>query len=109
MSQANHTQNDLYNATRWGMPSDAIESLAEGLVAIWTRFRGCFKSKTHDTSHNARIYLQGLLTMERHRNYTNIERRVIGVHRDGQELQQFMSDSPWSAEEVFAQIQEEIS
>jgi len=47
--------------------------------------------------------------MERHRNYTNIERRVIGVHRDGQELQQFMSDSPWSAEEVFAQIQEEIS
>ena len=37
-----------------------------------------------------------------------IARRVIDPSNDGQNLQQFMSDSPWSGEEVFKQIQTEI-
>ena len=37
-----------------------------------------------------------------------IARRVIDPTDDGQNLQQFMSDSPWSGSEVFKQIQTEI-
>ncbi len=46
--------------------------------------------------------------MDNKRNYANIARRVIDPTDDGQNLQQFMSDSPWSGEEVFKQIQIEI-
>ncbi len=43
-----------------------------------------------------------------YRTQVNIARRVIDPTDDGQNLQQFMSDSPWSGEEVFKQIQTEI-
>jgi SRSO17 transposase len=46
--------------------------------------------------------------MDTDRNYTNIARRVIEPTDDGQNLQHFMSDSPWSGEKVFQQIQTEI-
>jgi SRSO17 transposase len=46
--------------------------------------------------------------METGRNYANIARRVIDPDDDGQGLQQFMSDSPWSAQPVFDQIQTEV-
>lgn len=44
--------------------------------------------------------------MEDARNYANIERRLRGG--DGQGLQQFMTDSPWSGQKVFCQIQLDI-
>lgn len=44
--------------------------------------------------------------MEDARNFANIERRLHGG--DGQSLQQFMSDSPWSKQAVCDQIQDEI-
>jgi SRSO17 transposase len=46
--------------------------------------------------------------METKRNFVNIARRVQSIDEDGQDLQQFMSDSPWSGQAVFDQIQEEI-
>ncbi len=46
--------------------------------------------------------------MDTDRNYANIARRVIAPTDDGQNLQQFMSDSPWAGEKVFQQIQREI-
>ncbi|MCL0087790.1 transposase, partial [Dehalococcoidia bacterium] len=42
------------------------------------------------------------------RNYANIARRVIDPGDDGQNFQQFTSDSPWSAGAVFDQIQAEV-
>jgi SRSO17 transposase len=45
--------------------------------------------------------------MEDQRNFANIERR-LEPGQDGQNLQQFMSDSPWAAAGVYAQIQEDI-
>src|SRR5712691_8926576 len=44
--------------------------------------------------------------MEDARNFTNIERRLD--RGDGQNLQQFMTDSPWSKQSVCDQIQDEI-
>jgi SRSO17 transposase len=45
--------------------------------------------------------------MEDQRNFANIERRVK-PGSDGQDLQQFMSDSPWSSQAVYKQIQKDI-
>lgn len=53
-------------------------------------------------------YLPGLVGMGAKRNYANIARRVIGPEDDGQNLQRFMSDSPWVAQAVIQQVQREI-
>lgn len=107
--QAEHSgETPLFDAQRWGLPEEAIADLASRLRRIWTRFRGCFKTKTRDTSEYAFTYLRGLLTMDEKRNYANIARRVIHPQDDGQNLQQFVSDSPWPARPVFGQIQTEI-
>ena len=104
----NDTISSVFDPQRWGLPAKAIENLADRLYKVWSRFGQCFKSKTRDTSHYARFYLQGLLTMETKRNYANIACRVIDSEDDGQNLQQFMSDSPWESPKVFKQIQDEI-
>lgn len=94
---------------RWGLPYDKVMALGERLQAFHKRFHDCFATQTNNKSDYARVYLQGLLWMEGGRNYTNIARRVIGPEDDGQSLQHFMSDSPWTGEHVFEQIQVEIA
>jgi SRSO17 transposase len=47
--------------------------------------------------------------MKTGRNYANIARRVSDPMEDGQNLQQFMSDSPWEAQAVIRKVQEEIA
>jgi SRSO17 transposase len=98
----------IYDPQRWGLPIVAVYSLGNRLIKVWSRFRGCFKTKTNNTGGYALIYMRGALNLENKRNYANIARRVIGLDDDGQNLQQFMSDSPWSARGVFDQIQAEI-
>ncbi len=104
----NTEQITIFDAQRWGLPQDAIDDLANRLRRIWSRFRECLTTKTRDTSEYAFTYLRGLLTMDTERNYANIARRVIDPKDDGQNIQQFMSDSPWPARSVFGQIQTEI-
>ena len=99
----------LFNLNRWGLPIEAIETLAQRLHHIWLRFHHCFTTQTRDTSEYAFIYLRGLLEMDTKRNYANIARRVISPDNDGQNIQQFMSDSPWEARDIFRQIQSEIA
>jgi SRSO17 transposase len=99
---------NVLDPQRWGLPLEAVEDLAERLWRIWSRFRFCFRIRTSDSSEHAYHYLHGILTMETDRNYANIARRVIDSEDDGQNLQHFMSDSPWSAQAVFDQIQAEI-
>jgi SRSO17 transposase len=99
---------NVFDPQRWGLAEEAVLDLADRLRRTWVRYQFCFKTKTRDTSPYAFAYLQGLLTMETDRNFANIARRVIDLADDGQDLQQFMSDSPWSAQAVFDQIQAEI-
>jgi len=47
--------------------------------------------------------------MDTKRNYANIACRVNGLVDDGQNLQHFMSDSPWPVRPVFSGIQKEIN
>jgi SRSO17 transposase len=79
--------------------------LGDGLHAFWQRFAGCFRTKTRDGSLHAYYYLTGLLRMKEDRNFANIGRQ-IGV--SGQNVQHFMTNSPWSAEPVFQKVQQEI-
>ena len=83
-----------------------MQRLGDDLRAFWERFRPCFRTRTRDTSEQAYWYWRGQLTMEDARNFANIERRLHGG--DGQALQQFMSDSPWSKQVVCDQIRDEI-
>ena len=99
----------LFCQNRWGLPTEAVADLAERLRRVWKRFRHCFTTQTWDTSKYAFVYLRGLLTMDTQRNYANISRRIISLADDGQNLQHFMSDSPWPACAVFRQIQTEIT
>ena len=103
MVSANQMTKELaiLNPQRWGLPNSAVEKLGEGLRRIWERFRPCFKTQTRDGREYAWFYLRGLLTMDTKLMDANIARRVIDPTDDGQNLQQFMSDSPWSGEKVF--------
>ena len=47
--------------------------------------------------------------MQTKRNYANIARQVIDPQEDGQNVQQFMSDSPWEAQAVIQKVQQEIA
>jgi SRSO17 transposase len=100
---------DLNAPQRWGLPAAAIADLGDRLRRFWGRFRTCFKTQTRDSAAHAWTYLRGLLGLASGRNFANIARRVNGVDDDGQDVQQFMSDSPWSAAAVIQQVQAEIA
>ena len=76
------------------------------LYELWLRCRDCFTTRTRDTSTHAYHSLRGQLTMDNERNFANIARNITGD--DGQALQHFMANSPWSGQAVFGQIQAEI-
>jgi SRSO17 transposase len=98
----------LFLPERWGLNPTAIAGLGDRLNDTWSRYRSCFRTQTRDSAPHAWTYLRGLLEMKTGRNYANVARRVNGVKDDGQALQQFMSDSPWEAQAVIRQVQEEI-
>lgn len=102
-------QADVYDPQRWGLPVEAIVHLRHSLRSFWWRFRDSFKTKTTDSSEHALTYLRGLLSMDTKRNYANIAPRVQDPEADGQKLKQFMSDSPWSAQEPIQKVQREIA
>jgi SRSO17 transposase len=101
-----HGEKSLFDPQRWGIPIEKIKELAPQLRKHWQRFRQRFKSKTRDTSEHALAYLQGQMTMESDRNFAGIANSM--ENSDGQALQHFMSNSPWSGQGVFEQIREEI-
>ena len=96
----------LQGPQRWGLSADAVANLGDCLYQFWLRFRGCFTTRTRNTSEHAYDYLRAQLTMDTARNFANMDRTLN--RGDGQALQHFMSNSPWSGQRVFSQIQAEI-
>jgi SRSO17 transposase len=96
----------LHAPRRWGLSAEAVAHLGDRLYQFWLRFRGGFTTRTRDTSEHAYDYLRAQLTMDTERNFANMDRTRNGG--DGQALQHFMSNSPWSGQVVFSQIQAEI-
>lgn len=89
----------------WGLPLEEIAKLGERLAAFYNRFAEYFRTKTRDTSAYGLKYISGLLRMEHDRNLTNIGRKT-GL--SGQNLQHFVSNSPWSSEAVIQAVGNEI-
>ena len=95
----------LHAPRRWGLSAAAVAHLGDRLSQCWLRFRGCCTTRTRDTSTHAYDYLRAQLTMDTERHLANMERTLHGG--DGQALQHFMSNSPWSGPAVIEQIQAE--
>jgi SRSO17 transposase len=86
----------------------AVDDLADGLVRFCARFAPCFKTQTRDPSGAVLPYVRGLLSLDRRRTIVNIARRVIAPDDDGQNLQYFLSESPWATQTALQQVQDEI-
>ena len=95
----------LFEPQRWGLSPDLSRELPERLYGFWQRYYECFKTRTRNTGEYAYHYLSCLLRMETKRNYSNIG-RAAGVA--GENIQHFMSNSPWPAKVAMEQVQQEI-
>ncbi|MBM3136316.1 MAG: IS701 family transposase [Chloroflexi bacterium] len=95
----------VFAPQRWGVSPELSQELPERLYGFWQRYAACFKTRTRNTSEYAYRYLSGLLRLETDRNYTNIG-RATGVAAEN--VQHFMSNSPWSARVSLDQVVQEI-
>jgi len=96
----------VYAPLRWGLSTQAVQRLGRRLHVFWRRFSTGFKTETRNTSRYAYHYLRGQLLLEGRRNFSSIAYRT-GV--SGQNMQHFMSNSPWSAQVITRQVQAEIA
>lgn len=87
------------------MPLEEIPKLGERLSAFYDHFRPYLLTHTRDTSEYGLRYLSGLLRMETKRNFANVGRQTA---MSGQNLQHFISNSPWSARELIRAVQNHI-
>lgn len=105
MEQILNKSSETDEIGRWGLNLDEIEKLPARLIDFHERYRSLMKTKTRDTSEYGYHYLSGLLRMEQKRTISEIA-RVAGVAE--QNMQQFMSDSPWSGIGLVEQLRRDI-
>jgi SRSO17 transposase len=89
-----------------------LEGLVDHLTGYLYDYGDVLKTKTRDTSVLAEHYISGLLHTERGKG--NIERMLEEVAIDDvgesyQQVQQFITDSPWDALEVMEKVAGDIS
>lgn len=92
--------------TQWGLNLDEIENLPERLAKFHQSYRYSMRSRTRDTSQYGLDYISGLLRMKTKRNIKNIAR---AANVPEQNMQQFISDSPWSGDGLISMLQQDIS
>lgn len=101
-----NTNNEpLTELARWGLPLDEIEQLGQRLRQFYDGYRVHIQTQTRDTSEYGLHYISGLLRMETKRNMANVGRKT-GVPE--QNMQHFMSNSPWSGPGLTIAIQDTI-
>ena len=101
----NTNQSITQLARRWGLPLGEIRQLGQRLKRFYDRFRWCVRTKTRDTSRHGFHYVSGLLRMETGRTMANIGRKT---NVSKQNMQHFMSNSPWSGLTLATAIQDDI-
>lgn len=93
----------------WGLDWTSADSAASGLLRYFVKFQSLLRPKNKDTSDYGLQMLKGYLLLETERTYANIDRKINGAdHKNGQNLQQYMSDSPRESSPVFETVQQEI-
>jgi SRSO17 transposase len=98
----------IYDPSRWGLSDNDILLLSQKLRICFDSFKIALTTATRNTSEYGFDYLEGLITLDRRKNYSNISREVNSWDDDSQQIQHFMSDSPWRAEDVFEILQSQI-
>ena len=101
MKKSNQEYSEL-----WGLRSEVVAELGSRLSGFWERFAGCVATKTRDTQAYGLAYISGLLRIDRARTMSEIGRQT-GVSE--QNMQHFMSNSPWKGQRIIQQVQQEIS
>lgn len=91
---------------RWGLSLEAIEGLDERLKGFWRGYGRRTRTKTRDTRAYGEAYLSGMLRMESRRNSASIG-RATGVSE--QNMQHFMSESPWSGRGMIEDVQAAVA
>jgi hypothetical protein len=94
------------DAARWGLPTAAVETLPERLQHSWSRYRQHFWTRTRDQGAHGYAYLSGLLRMQAKRTYSGIAREA---GESSENVQHFMSNSPWSGRALIQQVQQEVT
>ena len=92
----------------WGLSQATIDELGDELRSFHQEFAPLFKTRTRDVSEHAFTELKGSLLMEGKRTYTGVAQKVVDPLDAGQNLQHFMSDSPWESQQIFDAIQGQI-
>ena len=82
-----------------------IEGLGQRLSDFWSVFGGFTVTKTRDTSEYGYHYLSGLLRLPSDRTIAHIS-RTAGVPE--QNMQHYISQSPWSGQEMLKHIRTHI-
>lgn len=95
----------IENLLQWGLPLAEIDQLGERLREFCDKFSSSLRTQTHDKSKYGYLYVSGLIRIEAKRNMANIGRKT-GVPE--QNMQHFMSESPWPGRALIAEIQEDI-
>lgn len=89
----------------WGLPLAEIERLGKRLDSFYERFRCHLSTTPRDTSAYGLAYLSGLLRLDTERTLANIGRQT-GV--EPQNMQHFISNSPWPAAGLLGAIRDEM-
>lgn len=103
--QNGHEKSEEETIRRWGLSEGSAQEIGERLAGFWGIYGRWARTKTRDNSAYGLAYVSGLLRMEEKRNMANIGRKT-GV--SGQNLQHFMSESPWAGREMIAAMQEAV-
>ncbi len=84
---------------------EAIAGLGQRLERFWRYYGQWTRTQTRNTSLYGLSYLSGLLRMKADRNMSEIAREA-GVSE--QNMQHFMSNSPWSGSVMIEQVQQSV-
>ncbi len=80
--------------------------MAQRLTDFFDKFRASFRTQTYDKSEYAYGYVSGLLRIESGRNMANLARKMGMME---QNMQHFMSNSPWSGPGLMTALQHDIT
>lgn len=85
---------------------EAVAELPHRLASFWINYGRSARTRTRDTRKYGEVYLSGLLRME-------TKRTIAGIARTGkvsvQNMQHFLSQSPWSAADMIAKMQTAVA
>ena len=93
------------DVSRWGLSLGAIADLGKRLDRFWRYYGQWTRTRTRDTRHYGLLYLKGLLRMKIDRNMAEIAREASVSE---QNMQHFISNSPWSGSEMIEQVQQAV-